>query len=41
MAVLGRLSKGSVIGVDAILECFGPRVTDWAKAAAKRVQRAS
>ena len=37
LAVLGRLSKGSVIGVDAILECFGPRVSDWAKSAVKRV----
>ncbi|MCK8481400.1 FAD/NAD(P)-binding protein [Psychroserpens algicola] len=32
IAVLGRLSKGSVIGVDAILECFGPRIKDWAEA---------
>ena len=32
IAVLGRLAKGSVIGVDAILECFGPRIEDWAKA---------
>ncbi|PYE81583.1 FAD-NAD(P)-binding protein [Winogradskyella epiphytica] len=31
IAVLGRLAKGSVIGVDAILECFGPRIEDWAK----------
>ncbi|TVZ50994.1 FAD/NAD(P)-binding protein [Dokdonia sp. Hel_I_53] len=30
LAVLGRLSKGSVIGVDAILECFGKRITSWA-----------
>ncbi|WP_040249645.1 FAD/NAD(P)-binding protein [Psychroserpens mesophilus] len=30
IALLGRLSKGSVIGVDAILECFGKRVEDWA-----------
>lgn len=37
LAVLGRLAKGSVIGVDAILECFGPRVNDWAKAVVKRV----
>ena len=37
LAVLGRLAKGSVIGVDAILECFGPRVKDWAKGAVKRV----
>ncbi|WP_179019698.1 FAD/NAD(P)-binding protein [Winogradskyella forsetii] len=32
IAVLGRLAKGSVIGVDAILECFGQRIEDWAKA---------
>ena len=31
VAVLGRLSKGSVIGVDAILECFGPRIEHWAE----------
>ena len=30
ISLLGRLSKGSVIGVDAILECFGKRVEDWA-----------
>ncbi|WP_047546436.1 FAD/NAD(P)-binding protein [Psychroserpens sp. Hel_I_66] len=28
--VLGRLVKGSVIGVDAILECFGERIEYWA-----------
>ncbi|WP_052466972.1 FAD/NAD(P)-binding protein [Psychroserpens damuponensis] len=32
IAVLGRLAKGSVIGVDAILECFGPRIKNWAQA---------
>ncbi len=37
IAVLGRLSKGSVIGVDAILECFGPRTKDWAKGAVARM----
>lgn len=37
LAVLGRLAKGSAIGVDAILECFGPRVQDWAISAAQRV----
>ncbi|RMB57642.1 hypothetical protein EAX61_11050 [Dokdonia sinensis] len=31
LAVLGRLSKGSVIGVDAILECFGERIRNWAE----------
>ncbi|KOY50629.1 FAD/NAD(P)-binding protein [Polaribacter dokdonensis] len=37
LAVLGRLAKGSVIGVDAILECFGPRIKDWAKGAVSRL----
>jgi uncharacterized NAD(P)/FAD-binding protein YdhS len=37
IAVLGRLSKGSVIGVDAILECFGNRVKDWAVAFVDRL----
>ncbi|WP_299123154.1 FAD/NAD(P)-binding protein [uncultured Winogradskyella sp.] len=32
LAILGRLAKGSVIGVDAILECFGPRIETWSKA---------
>ena len=31
LAILGRLAKGSVIGVDAILECFGSRIENWAK----------
>ncbi|WBU88428.1 FAD/NAD(P)-binding protein [Cellulophaga omnivescoria] len=35
IALLGRLAKGTVIGVDAILECFGDRPTEWAKAAVK------
>ena len=34
IALLGRLAKGTVIGVDAILECFSPRVDQWAKQAA-------
>ncbi|WP_405570936.1 FAD/NAD(P)-binding protein [Winogradskyella sp. Asnod2-B02-A] len=38
IAVLGRLAKGSVIGVDAILECFGPRIEDWAKAYVKQLK---
>lgn len=33
VAVLGRLAKGSVMGVDAILECFGDRPERWAKSA--------
>ncbi|RCW89817.1 FAD/NAD(P)-binding protein [Winogradskyella arenosi] len=37
IAVLGRLAKGSVIGVDAILECFGPRIETWAKAQVERL----
>ena len=34
IALLGRLAKGTVIGVDAILECFGPRPRQWAKKSA-------
>ncbi|QGY47697.1 hypothetical protein GM418_29740 [Maribellus comscasis] len=34
IAILGRLAKGTIIGVDAILECFGKRPDQWAKAAA-------
>jgi len=37
IAVLGRLAQGSVIGVDAILECFGPRIEDWAKSIIRRL----
>lgn len=36
VALLGRLAKGTLIGVDAILECFGKRADNWAEAAAKR-----
>ncbi|WP_227267715.1 FAD/NAD(P)-binding protein [Roseobacter weihaiensis] len=36
IAVLGRLAKGTIIGVDAILECFGDRPRAWASSAAKR-----
>lgn len=39
IAVLGRLAKGSIIGVDAILECFGPRIEHWAKAYTARLTR--
>lgn len=35
IALLGRLAKGTIIGVDAILECFGSRPRQWAKQAAK------
>ena len=30
IALLGRLAKGTIIGVDAILECFGTRPQKWA-----------
>jgi len=33
IALLGRLAKGTIIGVDAILECFGSRPIQWAKQA--------
>jgi uncharacterized NAD(P)/FAD-binding protein YdhS len=36
IALLGRLAKGSIIGVDAILECFGKRPENWASESAKR-----
>ena len=35
IALLGRLAKGTIVGVDAILECFGTRPEQWAKQAAK------
>ncbi len=35
IALLGRLAKGTIIGVDAILECFGNRPLDWAEQSAK------
>ena len=35
IALLGRLAKGTIIGVDAILECFGDRPKEWAGEAAK------
>ena len=36
VALLGRLAKGTIIGVDALIECFGKRPQRWAKAAADR-----
>lgn len=36
IALLGRLAKGTIIGVDAILECFGERPKKWAIEAANR-----
>lgn len=38
IAVLGRLAKGSVLGVDAISECFGKRIEDWAKGYIKKLK---
>ena len=38
IAVLGRLAKGSVLGVDAILECFGKRIENWAEGYVKKLQ---
>lgn len=37
IAILGRLVKGSVLGVDAILECFGKRIEDWAESYVKKL----
>lgn len=39
VALLGRLAKGTVIGVDAILECFGIRGKKWASEAANRHEK--
>lgn len=37
IAVLGRIAKGSYIGLDAILECFSDRQKIWAKEFVKRI----
>ncbi|RDK85465.1 FAD/NAD(P)-binding protein [Marinirhabdus gelatinilytica] len=37
IAVLGRNAKGSVLGTDAILECFSPETKDWALGAAQAI----
>lgn len=37
IALLGRLAKGTIIGVDAILECFGSRPEAWAEACVKQI----
>ncbi|RAJ11879.1 FAD/NAD(P)-binding protein [Olleya aquimaris] len=39
IALLGRLAKGSVVGVDAILECFGPRIKDWSDGVCNRIKQ--
>ena len=38
LAVLGRLAKGTIVGVDAILECFGERSELWARGVVKRLK---
>ncbi|QWX85023.1 FAD/NAD(P)-binding protein [Cellulophaga sp. HaHaR_3_176] len=37
LALMGRLAKGTLIGVDAIAECFGERSNFWAEGVIKRV----
>ncbi|AGC77052.1 hypothetical protein DDD_1925 [Nonlabens dokdonensis DSW-6] len=37
LTALGRNCKGSVMGVDAILECFGSRIKDWSEALTTRL----
>ncbi len=37
IAVLGRLAKGTLVGVDAIAECFGVRSKYWAKGVFNRL----
>jgi len=37
LSVLGRLAKGTVVGVDAILECYGDRPRRWADGARTRL----
>jgi len=39
IAILGRIAKGTVIGVDAILECFGERPMVWAKSAVEKMSQ--
>lgn len=38
LAAIGRLCKGSVLGVDAILECFSPEAENWAKGVINRLK---
>lgn len=39
IAVLGRMAKGRLIGVDSISECFGPRTEDWAKSYVAKLKK--
>lgn len=41
IAILGRIAKGTVIGVDAILECFGERPMVWAKSAVEKMAQST
>jgi len=40
IAVIGRNAKGSVLGADAILECFSPEIEDWANGVVHRFKLA-
>lgn len=37
LCILGRYCKGSVLGVDAILECFSREAEDWSEGLIKRI----
>lgn len=37
LGVLGRLTIGSIVGTDSLIECFGSRISDWATEAVKRI----
>ncbi len=39
LALLGRLAQGTLLGVDAILECFGIRSKNWAKGTIARLDK--
>ena len=37
ISVIGRNAKGSVLGADAILECFSPEINNWAVGVSKNL----
>tara|TARA_R110002049_G_scaffold242357_1_gene416192 strand:- start:30287 stop:32011 length:1725 start_codon:yes stop_codon:yes gene_type:complete len=39
IAILGRLAQGTLLGVDAILECFGNRSKVWANDVVNRLEK--
>jgi len=39
LAIMGRLAKGTLLGVDAILECFNERAKFWAEDVIKRIPK--